>query len=235
MTQRQVVATIRNGGAGADLGRSGQRNAWTYRGGGVNRVRSSPGSAYCARMALTSTTQAAEILSTLAEPSRLGVLAELARRGSDGASLGELATALGLPAKVVGASVARLVAVGVAVRVGNSYCAQLAEMRDVVSRLDAMNPISDLLEEYPRLKGVFSHGRLVSTPELSVHGHDLAVLVGQLVGLDGAADETEINRRLSVVSDDVALLRRLLVDEGVWRRDAAGTTYRPAAAAGLPA
>jgi hypothetical protein len=179
-------------------------------------------------MALTATTQAAEILSTLAEPNRLSVLAELARRGPDGASLTDLTAALNLPAKVAGASVARLVAVGVVARVGNSYCAQLAEMRDLVGRLDAMNPVNDLLDEYPRLKGVFSHGRLVSTPELSVHGRDLAELVARLVGLDGPVGEAEINRRLAVVSDDVALLRRLCVDEGVWQRDRSGTTYLPA-------
>jgi uncharacterized protein DUF2087 len=179
-------------------------------------------------MPMTATTHAAEILSALSEPSRLTVLGELGRRGADGASLVELSTTLGLPAKVVGASVARLVAIGAVVRVGNSYCAQLTELRAVADRLDAENPVTALLDEFPRLKGVFSHGRLVSTPELTVHGHDLAVLVGKLIALDGPADEAEINQRLSVVSDDVALLRRLLVDEGVWLRDRAGTVYRPA-------
>jgi DNA-binding transcriptional ArsR family regulator len=182
-------------------------------------------------MAYAPATQAAEILSTLSETSRLCVLAELARCGSNGASLTDLTAALGLPAKVVGASVARLVAVGIVVRVGNSYCAQLGEMRELVGRLDATNPINDLLEEYPRLKGVFSHGRLVSTPELSVHGRDLAELVARLVQLTGPADEAEVNRRLAVVSDDVALLRRPCVDEGVWQRDRSGTTYLPAPAA----
>ncbi len=186
--------------------------------------------AYGAAMTLLHTSHAAEILSTLGEPSRLRVLAELARCGPDGTGLSELAVTLGLPAKVVGASVARLVAVGLVVRVGSSYCAQLAEMRDTASELDRMNPVNDLLDDYPRLKGVFSHGRLVSNPELSVHGHDLAVLVGRLVGLTEPAGESEVNRRLAEIGDDVAMLRRLLVDEGVWQRDPAGAAYQPAAA-----
>jgi hypothetical protein len=40
--------------------------------------------------------------------------------------------------------------------------------------------------------------------------------------------ESEINRRLTEVSDDPALLRRMLVDEGWLTRDTAGTTYHPA-------
>jgi hypothetical protein len=184
--------------------------------------------AYGAGMSLIATTRAAEMLSTLAEPSRLRVLGEMARRGANGTTLSELGAALGLTPKVVGACVARLVAVGLAVRVGDSYCAQLGDARAIVDDLDAAHPVNQLLEEFPRLKGVFSHGRLISAPELSVHGHDLAVLVGRLIDLNGPATEAEINDRLSVVSDDVALLRRLLVDEGVWRRDRSGSHYEPA-------
>ncbi len=75
---------------------------------------------------------------------------------------------------------------------------------------------------------MFTHGRLVTLPDVSIHGHDLAMLLGRLIDFDGAVDEAEINRRLAVVSDDVAQLRRLMVDEGVLVRDRAGTTYEMA-------
>ena len=57
-----------------------------------------------------------------------------------------------------------------------------------------------------------THGRLVTLPDLSIHGHDLAMLLGRLIDFDGRVDESEINRRLAVVSDDAAQLRRLMVD-----------------------
>src|SRR5262249_27143129 len=69
---------------------------------------------------------------------------------------------------------------------------------------------------------------MVTLPDLTVHGTELARLLGRLIAFDGAVDEPEINRRLAVVSDDVAHLRRLLVEEGVLYRDRAGTTYRTA-------
>ena len=40
-------------------------------------------------------------------------------------------------------------------------------------------------------------------------------------------DEDEINRRLAAVTDDVAGVRRMLVDTGWLERDRAGTTYGP--------
>jgi DNA-binding transcriptional ArsR family regulator len=172
-------------------------------------------------------TRAAEMLSTLSDSSRVAVLAELSRRGGDGANLTDLGSALGLPAKTIGAAVARLYALGVVVRVGDAYCARLAEFRDVAAALDEANPVNALLEEYPRLKGVFSHGRLVSLPEVSVHGRDLAEMCGRIVAIDRPVDEAEVNRRLAAISDDVAFLRRLMVDEGVLTRDPAGSVYEP--------
>jgi DNA-binding transcriptional ArsR family regulator len=179
---------------------------------------------------LAANTRAAEMLSALAEPSRLATLAELSRRGGDGASLSELGAALGLPAKTIGASVARLYALGLVVRIGDAYCARLAELRDVATALDAANPVTAVLEDYPRLKGVFSHGRLVSLPEVSSHGRDLAEMCGRIVAIDGPVDESEVNRRLAAICDDVAFLRRLLVEEGVLIRDPSGSVYQPATA-----
>jgi DNA-binding transcriptional ArsR family regulator len=167
----------------------------------------------------------AELLALLADRSRLLILAELERR--DGATLGELVAALDLPMRAVGDACARLVGLGVAAREDGRFVARLDGLRDAAGGIDAANPVSALLDDYPRLRGVFSHGRIVAMPELSVHGPALAELLGRLIALDGPVDEPEINRRLSAVSPDVAALRRLLVEEHVILRDTAGTTYWP--------
>jgi hypothetical protein len=168
----------------------------------------------------------AELLALLGDRSRLLILAELARRDG-GATLGELVAALDAPMRAVGDACARLVGLGVVAREGGRYVARLDGLRDAAAAIDAANPVSALLADYPRLRGAFSHGRIVAMPELSVHGPALAEMLGRLIALEGEVDEPEINRRLYAVSEDVAALRRLLVEEHVVMRDAAGTTYWP--------
>lgn len=185
-------------------------------------------------MSVLAQARAAELLALLGDRTRLIMLAEVAKRGTDGITIGEVATAVGVPMRQAGDACARLVALGVLDRVDGRFVARLDGLRDAAADLDDAHPITPLLDDYPKLKGIFSHGRIVSMPVLAVHGADLATLMGRLCALDGPVDESEINRRLSVVSDDVALLRRLMVDEGVMTRDRAGTTYRPAAALATP-
>ena len=178
-------------------------------------------------MSVLARARAAELLALMGDRTRLLILAEVAGCGTDGATIGEVAAAVGTPMRSAGDACARLVALGVLTRVDGRFVARLQGLRDAAADLDHAHPITPLLDDYPKLKGIFSHGRIVSMPVLSVHGADLAALMGRLCALDGPVDEPEINRRLAAVSDDVALLRRLMVDEGVVIRDAAGTTYAP--------
>jgi len=178
--------------------------------------------------------RAAELLSQLSHPLRLSIVGELTRRAADGGrplSIPEIAAALDAPIRQVADAVSRLHGIGLLERIDQTYAVRLATLRDAADDLDAENPLTDLLADAPRLRGVFTHGRLVTLPDLSIHGRDLATLLGQLIDFEGAVDEAEINRRLTVVSDDVALLRRLMVDEGVLVRDRAGTTYEMATSA----
>jgi DNA-binding transcriptional ArsR family regulator len=179
-------------------------------------------------MSLLARARAAELLALLGDRTRLLMLAEVARHDATGATIGEIATAVGEPMRKAGDACARLVALGVMTRVDGRFVARLDGLRNAAADLDDAHPITPLLDDYPKLKGIFSHGRIVSMPVLSVHGADLATLMARLCALEGPVDEPEINRRLAAVSDDVALLRRLMVDEGVVIRDRAGTTYSPA-------
>jgi hypothetical protein len=175
--------------------------------------------------------RAAELLSQLAHPLRASIVGELARRAANGQrslAIAEIAAALDTPIREVADAVSRLHSAGLLERHDQTYSVRLTTLREAADNLDAENPLNDLLADAPRLRGVFTHGRLVMLPDLSIHGRDLALVLGRLIDFEGAVDESEINRRLAVVSNDVAQLRRLMVDEGVLVRDRAGTTYEMA-------
>lgn len=177
--------------------------------------------------------RAAELLSQMADENGLLVLGAMARRGADGATLTEIGEELGQPLPKVGDACARLVALGVAHRDGSRFSARLAGFREAAGDLDALHPISALLSAYPKLRGSFSHGRLVSMPAPGEGYDQLARMLSDFVALEGEVDEAEVNRRLRDVCDDVAKLRRMLVDLGWLVRDKAGSTYRPGSPGGL--
>jgi hypothetical protein len=173
--------------------------------------------------------RAAEILAQLSVQPRLLALAELTRRGQEGASLGELSYALDLPLPKTGDACARLVALGLATGSGNGfYRARPEGLREAAAAVDRLQPIAPLVAEYPQLRGNFSHGRLTSLPPtLSDRYELLGELLARFLALDGLHDEDDINRRLTAVTDDVAGVRRMLVDTGWLERDRAGTVYGP--------
>jgi hypothetical protein len=181
-----------------------------------------------AGMSVAVRVRAAELLSHVADENRLLILGALARHGADGATLTEIGEELGQPLTKVGEACARLVALGVAHRDGNRYRARLAGFREAAGDLDSLHPISALLSAYPKMRGSFSHGRLVSMPALGEGYAQLAEMLARFLDLREEVDEAEVNRRLRDVSDDVAKLRRMLVDLGWLVRDRAGRTYRAA-------
>jgi len=173
--------------------------------------------------------RAAEILSLLSSRDRLIAFAELARRGQEGASLAEIAYAMDAPLQTAGEACARLVAGGIATGTGNGfYRAQPAVLREAAAAVDRLQPIAALLAEYPQLRGNFAHGRLTALPPtLSDRYALIGELVARYLALDGLHTEDEINRRLAAITDDVAGVRRMLVETGWLERDRAGSTYGP--------
>ncbi|WP_306212107.1 DUF2087 domain-containing protein [Actinoplanes sp. RD1] len=173
--------------------------------------------------------RAAEILTQLAVPERLAAFAELTRRGKEGATLAELAYALDKPVQEVGKLLARLVGVGIATGTGNGvYRVKPGELREAAQAVDKAQPLAPLLAEYPALRGFFAHGRLTSLPPTQSERYPLVgELLTRYLALDALCDEETLNRRLAVVTDDVAAVRRMLVETGWLERDRAGTTYGP--------
>jgi hypothetical protein len=176
--------------------------------------------------------RAAEVLAQLSVPVRLLALAELVRRGQEGASLGELSYAMDLPLPEVGDACARLVGLGLASGTGNGFYRAVPQglrgLRDAAAAVDRLQPITALLADYPQLRGNFSHGRLTGLPPTLSDRYELiGELIARHLALDGLYAEDEINRRLATITDDVAGTRRMLVDTGWLERDRAGSTYGP--------
>lgn len=174
--------------------------------------------------------RAAEILAQLSAPPRLAAFAELVRRGKEGATLAELAYTLDVPIQEAGNLLARLTGAGLATGTGNGvYRADPSELRTAAQAVDRAQPIAPLLAGFPQLRGNFAHGRLTSLPPtLSERYQQAAELFARFLALDGLCTEDDVNKRLSEVTDDVAGVRRMMVETGWLERDRAGTTYGPA-------
>lgn len=170
---------------------------------------------------------AAGLLMLLSHPTRLRAFAELARHGKDGVTIFEMSIHLDLPKPEVAELLGRLVGAGVATGTGNGYYrARDGILREAAQALDRTQPIAPLLAEYPQLKSYFSHGRLSSLPPtMSERSQQIGELFARFIAVDGVLTESEVNNRLAVAADDVAAVRRLLVETGWLERDRAGTSY----------
>jgi hypothetical protein len=177
----------------------------------------------------TDAARAAEILSQLSGSTRLFAYAELVRRGKEGVTLAELTYLMDVPQAKAGDALARLVGLGLATGFGNGvYRIRPGGLREAAAAVDALQPIAPVLAQYPQLRAYFSHGRLTSLPPtMSERYSQLGELLMRFLALDRRYDEDGINRRLAEVADEVAGVRRMLVDTGWLERDRAGTTYGP--------
>jgi hypothetical protein len=91
---------------------------------------------------------------------------------------------------------------------------------------------ADALEAAPRparptgVDRFFTGGRLTGYPSRASDRHDVLAAVASRILADGERlTEREINDRLAAVVDDVAAIRRHLVDEGLIERSRSGSEY----------
>ncbi|GAA4972785.1 hypothetical protein GCM10025331_78320 [Actinoplanes utahensis] len=163
----------------------------------------------------------------LSHPLRVRAFAELARHGKDGVTIFEMSLHLDLPRPEVAELLGRLVGAGVATGTGNgTYRVRDGVLREAAQALGRVQPIAALLKGYPRLEPYFAHGRLTGLPPtMSDRSRQMAELFARFLAVEGILTEDEVNRRLAVVADDVAAVRRMLVETGWLERDRAGTSY----------
>jgi hypothetical protein len=92
-------------------------------------------------------------------------------------------------------------------------------LRAAAAAIDASFPVTALLAGEPDLGRFFGHGRLVTMPEKPVLKRRIAELLVRLLPADRVLAEAEVNAALRPVHDDVASLRRLMVDLGLVTRN----------------
>ncbi len=171
--------------------------------------------------------RAADLLAQLAAPARLQVFAELVHFGGEGVTLAELSIRLDMPKPEVAEVLGRLVSAGLAFGTGNGlFRARTDIFRETAQALDRAQPIAPLLAGYPQLRSYFAHGRLPALPPtLSERYRQIAELIARFLAVEGVLTEDEVNQRIAVIADDVAAVRRMLVETGWLERDRAGTSY----------
>ena len=166
---------------------------------------------------------AATIVGLLADDDRRRVVAALVLGAS---TVDEVKAATGLSARVVGRALARLVDGELVERVDDGTHVLLGEAfrRAAVAVADPGPPPDPTREVAPDaakvLRAFFRGGRLTSIP--TSHSKRLVVLdrLAQEFDIGTRYSERQVNARLRRFHDDVAALRRYLVDDGFLDREA---------------
>jgi hypothetical protein len=165
--------------------------------------------------------RAGELLGLLAEPDRLRVVAALALGAS---AAGEIAERAGLPIKSAMRALARLESGGLVSSGKDGYLLHLDALKDVARAAAPAERDDDFgttdREAAAVLRAFLRDGRLTSMP--AHRGKRLVVLdhVVRIFEPGVRYPEREVNAMLRAFHDDVAALRRYLVDEGMLSREA---------------
>jgi hypothetical protein len=166
---------------------------------------------------------AAAIVGLLADDTRRRVVAALALGA---AKVADIRAMTGLSAREVGEALARLVAGELVVRADNGTHVLLAEAFRVAAiaaapRGPAPDPTGDAPEDQARvLRTYLRAGRLTGIPVQRTKRLLILDRLAQEFVVGTRYPEREVNRILRRFHDDVAALRRYLVDEGFLDREA---------------
>lgn len=168
---------------------------------------------------------AAAVLTALSDAERLRVYAWLVELDR-AATLVVCAESLALDPARLRKIVGSLAAAGLVVQGGDGIRAHPEAVR--MAAVDALEslPLGRTVDAHPRLRSVLRNGvaeRLPVARELQI---ELARVLSDALPAFSEATEPELNRMLAPMTTDVALMRRLLVDEGMLHRDPAGAVYR---------
>jgi hypothetical protein len=164
--------------------------------------------------------RAAEVLGLLAEPDRLRVVAALVLGASSAA---EVAERTGLPVKATMRALTRLEAGGLVESSKDGWTLAADQLKDVARAAAPPEDAGDFgtadREAAAVLRAFVRDGRLTSIP--AHRGKRLVVLdhVVRVFEPGIRYPEREVNSVLRAFHDDVAALRRYLVDEGLMSRE----------------
>jgi hypothetical protein len=165
--------------------------------------------------------EAGTIVGLLADPVRLKVVAALALGAG---TLEEVAGATGLGLKDVALAARRLARAGLVARDGHALALHSDRFAEAARTAAARAPAAPRMSADPAedtvLRTFVRDGRLVSIP--AQHSTRLVVLRHLVHVFEPGVryPEREVNALLAAWHDDVAALRRYLVDEGLLTREA---------------
>lgn len=177
---------------------------------------------------------AAEAPAALAGGRRLGVLNAVVElnAASGPVRLPEVARRLDLDVRSLSKDVARLTEAGLIGHKDGLLTAELSVLGDLADSVAEHTALCRVLPPAAPLRRFLSHGRLTRLPKRPEDLKAVAAALAELLPEDRCPTETEVNELLGQAGDDVAALRRLLVDLAlVERSGSAEYRRRPARSA----
>lgn len=164
--------------------------------------------------------EAERLFGLLADPDRFRVAAAIALGSSD---VGDIVAATGLAERVVERCLARLIAGGLVSKdaAGHRFHTEelLSAARAVADKRSAIEAAGNPEGAAELVTRFMKHGRLVSIPAKGVKRGAVLDHIAQDFEPGRRYSEKQVNALLSTYHDDVASLRRYLVDEGFLDRD----------------
>ncbi|HWC14294.1 MAG TPA: DUF2087 domain-containing protein [Actinomycetota bacterium] len=159
--------------------------------------------------------EAERLLGLLADPDRFRVAAALALGSTD---VGDVVAVTGLPPRVVERSLARLIAGGLVTKDAAGHRFQTEELlvaaRAVADKRAATDAAENPEGATEMVTRFMKQGRLVSIPSKGAKRAAVLDHVAQDFEPGRRYSEKQVNAVLAAYHDDVASLRRYLVDDG---------------------
>ena len=157
---------------------------------------------------------AANVLLALSNDRRLAIVnAVVAAGGGPGpVRLAHLAALLDLDIKTLSKEVVRLVEAGVLRRENDALSAELSSLSGLADSVAELTALCRAIPPESPLRRHLSRGRITDLPKRPEDLRAIAVVLADLLPEDRMLAEVEVNELLRQAGDDVASLRRLLVD-----------------------
>ncbi|WP_329571986.1 DUF2087 domain-containing protein [Kitasatospora sp. NBC_01266] len=180
---------------------------------------------------------AADVLLALSNGRRLAILNAVVElnAASGPVALSDLAGKLGLDLKQLSKEVVRLTEAGLVGRENGLLTARISALGELAESVAESTALCRVIPPASPLRRFLSHGRITDLPKRPEDLDAIAAALAALLPADRSLTEAEVNLLLGQAGDDVARLRRLLVDLGLVSRSGSAEYRRHAAGAGAVA
>ncbi|MFJ3303966.1 DUF2087 domain-containing protein [Streptomyces sp. NPDC086549] len=175
---------------------------------------------------------AADVLTTLSNGRRLAILNAIVEMNTTAGPvpLSDVGQRLGLDIKHLSKEIVRLTEAGLVRRENGMLTALIAPLGDLATSVAELTTLCQVVPPSSPLRRYLSHGRITRLPKSPEDLTAIATALADLLPADRSLTEAEVNEILRHAGDDVARLRRLLVDLGLLDRSGSAEYRRPPAA-----